>query len=425
MGIISARTILYIVLSILLSLPAFIESYLRSSGNMTLGVVWVVTLALLWSSWPRYRSRFLRVATYGLSAIVVGNLLASIAIVILVGDTSPTLAPNLNVHVHFVGAGVPPGITPDQTVTTNAHGHRTNGPIDYWHKPTGALRLVAIGASTTEETKLNDHQTWTYMVGQALEAATKHKVEVINTALSGVRAENNYWALREALAYHPDIVTFLMGINDWNYVISRQHWSSAHRLLAKFSPLTFGNSPLYRELKEVYAAIQLWRHPVGNSESTTTLEDDGAYTASSVRSLERPNKMSFHPTTVDADYADWVGGIFDECKKNHIFCLFMDQPTAYSETASAELRARLWMTPPFADYTLSMADMINLSRVYNDWMAQAVKSNGLTFCPLAAKVPATLDYLIDDCHFNENGARRVAEVVTACLLENRSQFEGH
>jgi lysophospholipase L1-like esterase len=411
------------VLSLALSLPAFLESFLRSSGNATLWIAWAGTLMLLWSSWPRYRSRLLRAATYGLSALVVLNVVASTAVAALYGEHSPTLAPNLDIHLHFVDRGVAPGIGLDQIVTTNAYGHRTNGPIDYRHKPPDVLRLVAIGASTTEEHNLDDHKTWTSLTAKALASATGRKVEVINTALSGVRAEHNYRALLDAEAYAPDIVTFLMGINDWNQVVARQQWSPLHRFLSRLSAMTFGNSLLYRGLKQLSGTIQLGLHQAGLGGGRMVLEDDGAYTASSVDSLARPKTLPFHPTAVDADYARWVGRIFDECRSQHIFCLFMDQPTAYSASTPAKLRKRLWMTPPFADYTLSMDDMIHLSRLYNDWLAQAVKSSGLAFCPLADKIPATTDYLIDDCHFNENGAQRVAEIVSGCLIDHRAAFD--
>lgn len=364
--VISARTVLYVVLSLAVSLPAFLESFLRTSGNATLWIAWLGTLALLWSSWPRYGSPWLRAATYGLSALVVANLVASAAVILLHDESSPTLAPNLNIRVHFVGRGIDPGIALDQTVTTNAWGHRTHGPIDYRHKPADALRVVAISASTTEERKLGDHKTWTSLMSQALASATGRKVELINTATSGVRAEHNYWALREAEAYAPDIVTFLMGINDWNHVVDEQQWSPRHRFLSGYMSMSFGNSPLYRGLKQAAGAIRLLLSRAGLVDGSVVLEDDGAYNASSIDSLERPKTLAFRPTTVDADYARWIGRIFDECKKRHIFCLFLDQPNAYSTEISADLRKLLWMTPPFADYTLGMDDMIHLSRLYND-----------------------------------------------------------
>jgi lysophospholipase L1-like esterase len=417
--LISLRTVLYVVLSVAVSAPAFLEVYLRGAGSLTLGIFWMGVLALLWISWPRYRSRWMRASTGALSAIAVGNLVAGAAVVSVFGEPSPTLAPNLHMHVHASGRGIAPGVAPDQTITTNAHGHRTNGPIDYRHKPAGTLRLVAIGASTTEEAKLDDRKTWTYQVAQALESATGRKVEVINTALSGVRALSNHQALLEAEAYAPDIVTFLMGINDWNKVIAMQGWSPLHRFLAHFSTITYGNSPLYHALKEASGAVRLWLHPADGAEA----EDDGSYSGDWMNSLERPRLFAFRPAAVDEDYARWVHRIVEECRRSRIFCLFMDQPTAYSETTPPDLRRRLWMTPPFADYTLSMDGMIHLSRLYNDWMAKEVTDNGLAFCPLADKIPATTEYLVDDCHFNENGARRVAEVVTACLLDHRAAFD--
>ena len=420
---ISARTILYVVLSIAVSLPAFLESFLRSSGNATLWVAWAATLLLLWSSWPRYESRWLRAATYGLSVLVVLNLVGSAAIAILHGEPSPTLPPNRKIELHFVGRNIEPGIASEQTITTNAYGHRTNGPVDYRHKPPGVLRLVAIGASTTEDRKLDDRKTWTNLTAEALASATGRKVEVINLALSGVRAKHNYLSLLEAEAYAPDIVTFLIGINDWNHVVAREHWSPLRRFLVELSPMTFGNSPLYRGLKQANESIRLALQRTGGLDDKVVLEEDNTYRESSLDSLARPKTVAFHPTAVDSDYARWVGRIFDECRRKHLFCLFMDQPTAYSAATPPNLRKRLWMTPPFADYTLGMDDMIHLSRLYNGWMVDAVKKAGLAFCPLADKIPATTEYLTDDCHFNENGARRVAEIVSTCLIDRRAAYD--
>jgi lysophospholipase L1-like esterase len=421
--VIKARTGVYLALSALVALPAFLEAFLRLTDS-TFWIAQVCAQSLLWSSWPRYRSTCLRAATLGFSAIPLLNLVATAGIGLMVGERSPTAEPNRNVRLHYVGAGVLPGVAVNQVVTTNSQGHRTNGPIDYARKPAGTIRVVAIGASTTEEATLDDRKTWTFLTSGTLQAATGRKIELINTALGGARAEQNYLALVEAEEYTPDIVLFLMGINDWNFAIAEKHSPAAYQMGRKIPELRFSNSPLYRGVRELRKALLQALFRAGYGAEVEVLEVDRTYTEGFDNSLDRPMKVQFRPRTVDANYAAWAGRIFDECKAKHLFCLFMDQPTAYSTATPPEMRKRLHMTPPWSSYTLGMDDMISLSHLYNDWMAQEATRRGLAFCPLAGKFPPTTDYFTDDCHFNENGARRVAEVVASCLLGHRTEWEG-
>ena len=73
------------------------------------------------------------------------------------------------------------------------------------------------------------------------------------------------------------------------------------------------------------------------------------------------------------------------------------------------------MTPPNQDYTLSLDDLISISSVYNSWLKQKVTDNKLNFCLLSNKIEANTSDLIDDCHFSENGSKKVSDVVTRCI----------
>ena len=73
------------------------------------------------------------------------------------------------------------------------------------------------------------------------------------------------------------------------------------------------------------------------------------------------------------------------------------------------------MTPPNQDYTLSLDDLISISTVYNSWLKQKVTENKLNFCLLSNKIEANTSDLTDDCHFSENGSKKVADVLTRCI----------
>ena len=91
-------------------------------------------------------------------------------------------------------------------------------PIDHvnYDKKLGKFRVFIISGSTPEQILLDDHKTQTYLLSRKLNIQTNNQVEVINAEFSGPRAENHYYTLKAIERYQPDLVIFLMGINDWN-----------------------------------------------------------------------------------------------------------------------------------------------------------------------------------------------------------------
>jgi hypothetical protein len=98
--------------------------------------------------------------------------------------------------------------------------------------------------------------------------------------------------------------------------------------------------------------------------------------------------------------------------------MFLDQATAYSKNITNKLKTRLWMTPPGQEYTLSLDDLIFVSSLYNNWLKNETERNNINFCLLSNKIYPNTKYLTDDCHFSENGSKKVSEVVTDCLRVN-------
>ena len=77
---------------------------------------------------------------------------------------------------------------------------------------------------------------------------------------------------------------------------------------------------------------------------------------------------NFRPADVSQEYKFWIKKIINNCKSIKITCIFMDQPNAYKDDISKNLKSRLWMTPLFKDYTLPFEDLKNISKLYNTWL---------------------------------------------------------
>ena len=137
-----------------------------------------------------------------------------------------------------------------------------------------------------------------------------------------------------------------------------------------------------------------------------------AYLLPQINSLNIREKVkSFKPQDVSEDYKYWSNLIINECKKREFICLFLDQPTAYKKNISTKLKKRLWMTPPNQNYTLVFDDLILVSSFYNNWLKKIIIDNKLNFLLLSDQINASTEHLTDDCHFTENGSKKISDVL--------------
>ena len=65
--------------------------------------------------------------------------------------------------------------------------------------------------------------------------------------------------------------------------------------------------------------------------------------------------------------------------------------------------------PAIADAGITSADFAMLSSAASRRFERVARVD------LAASLPKSVDILYDDCHFNENGARRVADLLIGAL----------
>src|SRR5262249_22890914 len=140
-------------------------------------------------------------------------LLQSLTSSLVLNHDLKILRPNLKMNINVTG-GIA-GIAGKQTITTDHKGFRTTKEIDYSSQH--GYRIFAIGGSTTVQIYLDDKRTWTHLLQESLEKTSGANVEVINTGVSGLRAQHHLATLRSIADLNPNLVLFLIGINDWNH----------------------------------------------------------------------------------------------------------------------------------------------------------------------------------------------------------------
>tara|TARA_B100000686_G_C16766688_1_gene962304 strand:- start:899 stop:2191 length:1293 start_codon:yes stop_codon:yes gene_type:complete len=392
-------------------------------NNIKILVSFLLVQLIIWGVLIFSKSKFYSIIFYNLCFIIFLNLLLTPLFHLITFDV-PTRQPHYKVTKEYNSEFLKGIFFGKHFISADEKGFRTNKKVNYNIKNNDTLRIITIGASTTEDAALDDSKTWSSLLEKNLNDSTKKKIEVINTGMSGLRTEHHYITLKRITKYKPDIVVFMTGINDWNHHIVNSHkkylfpnyeikYSFEKSILFK----TFGNIN-----KQIYRKLIKKKETKKNLNLVHAKLDIEAYLLPQIDSLNiRDNVKKFKPKDVSQDYKYWTNLIIDQCKKNDPICIFLDQPTAYKPNISDELKKRLWMTPPNQNYTLSFENLIFTTSFYNNWLKEKIISNKLNFCLLSDKIDPTTDYLYDDCHFSENGSQKVSKILANCIkLDLRS-----
>jgi lysophospholipase L1-like esterase len=358
-------------------------------------VLFLLPLLLQLCRWPAVR--------YGALWLGVFLTAQTLVSVLRAGDYI-TLPPHFRQRIDVKGGF--PGIQGPQTITTDQQGFRVTRPINYAEKT--RYRIFAIGGSTTADIYLDDHKTWTYLLQERLSRFYHNEVEVINTGVSGLRMRHHVATLKRIVPYKPDMVLFLVGVNDWNWHIRDTFGGNFERHRRKFFLST-------TMLGKVLSAL-FWQF--GPNVSGVTVEY-GESLAKKRGSLNRKKQYHFTPTSVDQQYVNMLQQASNICRKFSIECYFVTQPTGYQPEASEEFRAGFWATPSEDDYTLDFDSLVHIAALYNSYLTEFATLNKQKYCDLAAKIAPSYENFYDDCHFNEQGAAVVAEALFSCIAASR------
>ena len=311
-----------------------------------------------------------------------------------------------------------------QEIFTDEKGFRTNKKkINYKTKNQGTLRIFVIGASAAANMELGNMKNWSSVTGKLLEKSLNRNVEVINTAINGLRSVQFYLKLRNITKYDPDLIIIMTGINDWN-----QHIIKNYKFIFPNFEINFDieKSLLFNTFRNIKKTII--RKIRGNKKILKKLKNenkliivrDGEAVKIQTGSLYKEDKRVFNPDDVSQNYKFWINKIIDYCEKNQIDfdCLFLDQPNSYNKSISKNLMDRLWGTPPNVDYTLTFDSIINISNLYNKWIKKRVAESNLFIFSISEKIPKNLKYLRDDVHYTELGSNLIANELHKFIIGN-------
>jgi hypothetical protein len=313
--------------------------------------------------------------------------------------------PFLNESIYIlpeVTPGIPEGVV---WFKTNREGIRARerGP-DFEN----TFSVLCIGASTTEGLLLGEENHWPRVLEKRLQQVKGTNVWVGNAGHSGfstaklVLVASNY-----VPRIKPKVVVVLTGFNEGIVPENRQERHAAE-------PAPEGWEALKDQLLKL-RIVRLVKYTLFNYAGRSPNDVDMSGDTSGYKTLRR--QLQEHARRYPARARGWedldlsgfeqslrtLAGI---CKESGCRFILCTQPTIYRDDLKPEEEQLLWM---MGNYTPG-SKRHRMDRI-NNKLRGVAKQLGVQVVDLDRELPRTTEVFYDDCHFNVEGARRVAELV--------------
>jgi hypothetical protein len=228
--------------------------------------------------------------------------------------------------------------------------------------------------------------------------------------------------------HHADLLAFLIGVNDLSRTLLAEGapttgWRRESEgrlrfewLIAAEVPRSF---PLYARLRVWQLVLSVWRQARAVPDTGEWHQQQRSKRAASPR-VPLPDL-----TTGAQEYGDRVRSLGRLCRSLGRRCLFLTQPTLWRAGLTPEEEGTLWFGKVGSRSQMkgyvAAADLASAMDLFNQTLLQTCREDGLECYDLAAAFPKDLSVFFDDCHLNEAGARRVAQIL-ADYLSSRPPF---
>lgn len=332
-------------------------------------------------------------------------------------------------------SAVMPGIEGDSRFSINSSGVRGDEfTPDQWY------RILAFGGSTTECLYLDDRESWPYLLQEALNAgATRRGVWVGSVGKSGNATPHHVLQIEALLPQYPriDAVILLIGVNDFHrrLVLDRNyrpyHWGSLESRM-EIVYTAFDTFPGTYPGGSFFERTEIWRNasrvstPSFDSAETGFIQGGAGAIYAQLRAKRRSARVIRRElpdlSTAIGEYSQNVNRIVDVAAKHGTRVILLTQPTLWKVGLREELRDLLWMgfvgRQAGGDGQYYSIDALERGMgVFNETLLAICRDRKIDCVDLASRLPKDTSVFYDDAHFNEGGARKVAEPLAAYLLD--------
>jgi lysophospholipase L1-like esterase len=331
-----------------------------------------------------------------------------------------------------------PGVYGMAQITTNSIGCR--GPEWIGEK----YKLLTIGGSTTACSLLDDSEEWPHLVMRDVNTrlGDDHFLWVTNAGISGLNTRHH---IMHAKYLVPKIkglnfVLVYCGINDvgsWlykrdfdpNYLDNPRNWDTTVAESFRMCNYTAPDAPWYKHL-EIWKRASILKDLVHSRRAAEMrangkivedaraefMRDERAFRQKSKKELVARAKLATLGAALDS-YARNLNTIIDLAQAAGVTPILMAQYTACANLSEEE-RKLIWMGAMNSGESYATEEQLQaLVDQFNERMKQVVAARHVLFIDLPEAMKGKSHVFYDCMHFNEEGARETARVVSDFLID--------
>jgi len=328
-----------------------------------------------------------------------------------------------------------PGIEGESRFLVNSEGIRGEELL-----PEHTYRTLTVGGSTTENTYLDQSETWQYLLQKGLNKnSSNQRVWVGNVGKSGTTTRHHLVQMRYLLERYPniDVIILLIGVNDlcWRLVQDKdynpyfldQPGSEELLLSSAFSiePIGHKATQPYHKRTAIWHMLKKIKHSFLSSGQV----QDRAGESLMMWRKHRRNAAKIWQELPDLDsalneYSRNINSIIELCRNNSVRPIFMTQPVLWKPGLSGGFEKLLYsggignfMKESGKEY-YSVEALATGIEMYNKTLLDVCQIQNVECIDLASLLPKDTTIFYDDFHFNESGSEKVSEVIVRYMLQH-------
>jgi lysophospholipase L1-like esterase len=321
-----------------------------------------------------------------------------------------------------------PGLKPEVLYRRNAYGLRTGAGIPGPKAPE-TVRLLCLGASTTDQATQNLEDTWCAKLAAKLNSRfrdTGTRIESASYGRGGYRSVDLLaWAEDSLPAVEPDVVVVLTGINDlaWNggpeYRYRGLGSALAHSRRVR-EPKPDRPPGILRRICP--AASQLCQRLAlvvrGRPSSLEWHSANLPRLRQDYRKLPSAETIVRDPDPI-VEFRDATDSLLGFLRARGITPVLLGQPVLWSPGLGRAERDALWFGVATARGSIrpSLEWLAHEMERYNAESERIARERHAVYLDLDGRIPKTLDYFFDDCHFTDRGSDLVASEILPVMVE--------
>ncbi|OLD26174.1 MAG: hypothetical protein AUJ04_06465 [Acidobacteria bacterium 13_1_40CM_3_55_6] len=282
-------------------------------------------------------------------------------------------------------------------------------------KPPGTLRILVVGASTTESPAQESKDAWWGVLEEKLQQQPElagSSVQVLAFGQGGFEVSDIVmWLKSELPELSPDLLVTLVGINDLTWP---EHSDSDLHISYRLRGFLRTVSQIYRHLSAIKLKRDLGRGAAIRWSSTKELKE----AAERFRALPLREPATRNPDPLPRFLAG-VQSIISLARRNGIPILLLGQPVLWKEEMTEAEDSVRWFSPYEGKVAFRASGdwLYREMQRFNNAQNKAAAEAGSCFLKLDQVIPKSLEMFYDDCHFTDAGSIKVAEAVLPAVVE--------